>query len=155
MSEHVDLRTAIATKLASIAGIGQVHRYERYAKDEATFREFYAAGDRLQGWHVRRVGRRESAGSNEVLTTWELRGFMAIDDAAASELLFEDLIDRILDAWRDDPKLGGAVLYPRDGADPVPQIEDSGPALFCGVLCHSVRLKLVTRTVRDAARPWD
>ncbi|MDR1995145.1 hypothetical protein [Azonexus sp.] len=155
MSEHAILRAAIAAKLASVPGLGQVYNYERYAKSDADFREFYAAGDRLQGWHVRRVARRENAGSNEVLTTWELRGFMSIDDAAASELLFDELIDRILDAWRDDPTLGRAVLYPRDGADPVPQLEDSGPAMFCGILCHSARLKLVTRTVRDAGRPWD
>lgn len=157
MSEHADLRAAIAAKLASVANIGVVHEYERYAKDEANFRALYAVGDRLSGWHIRRTARRETAVFNEVLTTWEIRGFMALEDAAATELLFDEQIDRILDAWRADPTLGGAVLYPRDEAGAVPALVDSGPAMFCGVLCHAARLQLETRTARDATapRPWD
>lgn len=155
MSEHAPIRAAIVAKLKSVAGIGQVFGYERYAKTDKDFRELYAANDRVLGWHVRRVARREDAQFNEVMTDWELRGFMSLEDATASELAFDDLVDSICDAWRADPTLDGLVLYPRDTALVVPELADAGPALFAGVLCHSARLKLTTRTVRDAGRPWD
>lgn len=155
MSEHRDLRAAIVAQLQAISDVGQVFDYERYAKDDAAFRELYAAGERVLGWHVRRVARKESPDFNEVLTTWEIRGFMALQDAEASELFFDDLIDRIGDAWRANPTMDRAVLYPKDGAEVVPELVDSGPALFAGVLCHGARLRLVTRHVIEATRPWD
>lgn len=155
MSEHLTLRTAIVAKLLTVTDIGTVHSFERNARDEAGFREIYAAGERVQGWHVRRVSRREGAEFNQVFTDWEIRGFMSIEDAVETELLFDTLLDAICDAWRADPTLGGAVLYPMDDASGVPVIADAGPVLFAGVLCHSVRLKLTTRHVCDAGRPWD
>lgn len=155
MSENRDLRAVIVAQLQAIADIGQVYAFERYAKDDAAFREVYASGERVLGWHVRRVARKESPPFNEVLTTWEIRGFMALQDGEASELFFDDLIDRIGDAWRVAPTLGGAVLYPKDGAEAVPELVDAGPAMFAGVLCHGARLRLVTRHVITASRPWD
>lgn len=155
MSEHETLRTAIVARLQTVADVGAVFDYERYAKDDAAFRALYATGDCLLGWHVRRVARKETGAFNEVLTTWEIRGFMGLEDASASELLFDTLIDRIADAWRADPTLSRLVLYPKDDAGAVPELVDAGPAMFAGVLCHSARLRLVTRHVLDAARPWD
>lgn len=155
MSEHATIRAAIVAKLKTVAGIGQVYDYERYGKTDKDFREIYAARDRVLGWHVRRVARREAPVFNEVMTDWEIRGFMGLEDAAASELDFDTLVDAICDAWRADPTLGRAVLYPHDNARVVPELADSGPALFAGVLCHSARLKLTTRHVIDAGRPWD
>jgi hypothetical protein len=155
MSEHATIRAAIVAKLQTVSGIGQVYDYERYGKTDKDFREIYAAKDRVLGWHVRRVARREDALNNEVMTDWEIRGFMSLEDAGASELDFDTLIDAIGDAWRADPTLAGVVLYPRDEARVVPELADSGPALFAGVLCHGARLKLTTRHVIDAGRPWD
>jgi len=155
MNEHTQIRNAIVAKLATVAGIGQVYGFERYGKTDKDFRALYAAGDKVLGWHLRRVARREDALNNEVFTTWEIRGFKGLEDADSSELAFDDLIDAIGDAWRADPTLGGLVLYPRDTALVVPELADAGPAMFAGVLCHSARLKLVTRTVIDAGRPWD
>ena len=155
MSEHLVLRSAIVAKLRTVAGISSVHAFERNAKNDAGFRELYAAGDSVVGWHVRRVARRESSVDNEVFTDWEIRGFLGIEDASETELQFDTLLDGICDAWRADPTLGGAVLYPRGDAMSVPAISDAGPVLFAGVLCHSVRMKLTTRHVLDAGRPWD
>lgn len=155
MSEHATIRAAIVAKLKTVAGIGQVYAYERYAKTDKDFRDIYAAKDRVLGWHVRRVARREDAENNEVMTDWEIRGFMSLEDASASELDFDTLVDAIGDAWRADPTLGRVVLYPRDEGLVVPELADAGPALFAGVLCHSARLKLTTRHAVDAGRPWD
>jgi hypothetical protein len=155
MSEHATIRAAIVAKLKTVPGIGQVYDFERYGKSDKDFRALYAADDKVLGWHLRRVARKESAIFNEVLTTWEIRGFMGLEDAESSELFFDGLIDAIGDAWRADPTLGKAVLYPQDDGQAVPELADSGPVMFAGVLCHSARLRLVTRHVIDAGRPWD
>jgi len=154
-TEHRTIRTAICNRLKSVAGIGQVFDYERYAKTESAFKAMYAAGERLLGWHVRRVARKEDDHFNKVATTWEIRGFMAIDDQAGSELEFDDLIDGISDAWRLDPTLGELVAYPHDY--PVtPELVDSSPVMFSGVLCHSAKLRLVTKHYIDnVQKPWD
>jgi len=153
--EHRTIRTAICDRLKSIAGIGQVFDYERYAKTESTFKGLYSATDRLLGWHVRRVSRKEDDHFNKVATTWEIRGFMAIDDQAGSELAFDDLIDAIGDVWRRDPDMGGLVAYPHDY--PVtPELVESSPVMFSGVLCHSAKLRLVTKHYIDnVEKPWN
>lgn len=155
MSEHRIIRQAIAAKLQSVVGIGNVFEFERFCDKEKPFRDLYAAGASLEGWHIRRVGRREDAANNEVFTDWEIRGFKALADADETELIFDDRIDAINDAFRADPTLGRVVLYPKDDAPVVPELADSGPVMFSGVLCHACKLKLTTRTVDDADRPWD
>ncbi|HMX15549.1 MAG TPA: hypothetical protein PKD29_01785 [Rhodocyclaceae bacterium] len=153
MSEIV--RAAIVARLRTVPGVGQVFDYERYAASEGAFRALYApGGGRVLGWHVRRVARREVTDENVVHTDWEIRGFMALDDAGRSEIAFDTLIDAILDAWRADPTLGGLVFWPKDDGPFVPDLADSGPAMFSGVLCHAVKLKLTTRHALDVARPW-
>lgn len=149
------IRAAIVAKLQTVADIGRVHGYERYSATDKTFRELYVTGDTLSGWHVRRVARKEDAAYNQATTTWELRGIRALVDAEASELAFDAVIDGICAAWRDDPTLDGAVLYPRGEEAVVPELVDAGPVLFAGVLCHSARLRLITRHVCPAGRPWD
>lgn len=155
MPEHRPLREAIVAKLRTIPDIGTVHDRERYARDDAALREIYVAGDQLLGWHVRRVGRRETGDWNEVISEFEIRGFLAFDDDGASELQFDDLLDAIFDAWRADPTLDGAFMYGASDGSAVPVLADSGPVMFAGVLCHSARLRWSGRhAYDDAPRPW-
>jgi hypothetical protein len=75
---------------------------------------------------------------------------MSLDDAAASELVFDDLIESIRDAFAADETLGGTVAQcavPDDGSgngESGIQLDDTGPAMFAGVLCHVCRLGLNT-----------
>ena len=149
------IRAAIVARLQSVPGIGRVHAYEPYAASDAPFRELYAIGGKILGWHLRRVGRREVNDENEVHTDWEIRGFMALADGGASELAFDALLEAIFDAWRADPTLGGLAMWPKDEGSFVPDLADSGPAMFAGVLCHAARLRLLTRHNETVMRPWD
>lgn len=157
MSTLNQVRTAIVAALSGIANVGQVHDYERYAKAEGDFRALYqatiGAGKSLRGWFVRRVSTREvsaTVGVGMEVIGWRITGYLAIDDAAASEKAFDDLIEAIRAAFRADPTLGGVVgdLYDlTQSADSAPygiQVEESGPVLFAGVLCHRAVLGLVT-----------
>jgi len=147
-----EIRAAIVATLQAISGMGVVHNYERYAKDDKAFRLLYAAGDRVQGWNVRRVARHESSpclGRWLVTQEWRIAGWRSLADAEASELAFDDLIDAAMDAFRNDSTLGGVVetTVLGDGADDPAglQLIESGPVMFCGVLCHGARLSLFTR----------
>ncbi len=146
------VRAAIAARLSAVADIGVVHSYERYSHDLATLIKLYYSlpHRQLRGWFIRRKATRE----NGILpprylevANWEIRGFMALDDANATEKKMDDLIEAIRDAFRADRTLGGTVT--KIGELPATasrgmQLEDFGPVMFGGVLCHGVRLSLVT-----------
>lgn len=148
MSDLETIRSAIVTTLSGVSGIGQLHGYERYAKNKPDLVDYYVTDNRLKGWHVRRVGTREtskSLGRYVRVYRWQIRGFMALDDADQSELLFDALIEAICSAFRADDTLGGAVDSCIIGEEAGIQIQDSGPVMFAGVLCHSATLALNTR----------
>lgn len=147
------IRTALCGLLAAVPNIGHVHAYERYAREEAAFRDLYVyqpAGEpkQVRGWHVRRVATREwtlGVGRTVRQHTWRVRGYMALADGQASELIFDSLVEALCDQVRADPTLGGLCQQnPADGGDDGLQVVDSSPALFCGVLCHTATLELST-----------
>ncbi|SDH74462.1 hypothetical protein [Roseospirillum parvum] len=151
MSTLAAHRAAIVATLSGVPEVGRVHPFERYAKRHGDFAALYATGERLLGWHVRRVaGQRLARGLAHVdeWHEWALTGLAAIDDAAASELTFDDLVETVRDAFLADTTLGGAVGSTVDPAtgEAGPSVVDSGPVMFAGVLCHRVVLRIVTRT---------
>lgn len=151
MLDLAAIRAAIVAKLMTVPGIGLVHDYERYAKAEKDFRDIYKSGERILGWHVRRVTTRETSkivGRHEGLIGWRIRGYMSIDDVAQSELEFDALIEAVRAAFRSDQTLGGSVdsIVTPDGQHLAGlQLDDSGPVMFAGVLCHGCTLSLTTR----------
>lgn len=152
MSDLATIRAAIVAALGSVPNVGLVHSYERFAQHEKAFRDLYQSGGQLLGWNVRRRATRESSdalGRWTVTHEWRISGFMALNDAAATELEFDDLIEAARDVFRADETLGGVVATTviGDGPDDPAglQLLESGPVMFCGVLCHSARLALFTR----------
>lgn len=152
MTTLAQIRAAIVAELSAITGIGRVHDYERYAKQESEFRNLYLADlgggvSQIRGWHVRRLTTSEThavMASHEDVHEWQLRGFMAIDDSAASEKTFDDLIEAVRARFRANNNLGGLIasVYSPDGKGP--ELTESQPVLLAGVLCHSARIKLIT-----------
>jgi len=150
-----ELRAAIKAKVAGVAGIGQVHDYERYLKDQSKLAALYQssaqAGARLYGWHIRRVRTFETlidTGRNYADHFWRMRGFMSIEDADATEKKFDVQIEAIRAAFRADPTLANICdthFQEANANQGGVQLEESEPVLFCGVLCHAARLSLITR----------
>lgn len=150
-------RAAIVATMQAVPDVGVVHDRERYAATHAALRALYvvdtAAGEQLRGWHVRRLAfrvERNGANRRRVFTTWRIRGFMALQDAAESELVFDALVDAVRAALDTDSSLGGAVMSTLHDGEPGPQLDSSGPVMFAGVLCHSADLRLITETLEDA-----
>ena len=149
----IAIRTAIVAAISSVADIGRVHAYERYASNMDQLKALYLSADhqQLRGWFVRRVATPETGRTgNATIETigWQIRGFMALNDGAETELAFDDLIERLRDRFRTDDTLGGTVdMCSEPGSPDGPvglQLIDSGPAMFAGVLCHLARCALTT-----------
>lgn len=141
-------RAAIAAALNTVPDIGQVHDHEPYGRTEVDFRSLYGWTDasgqtQVRGWFLQRTRTAEgtpNSGRTINTHTWRLRAFMSLDEAGATELTFDALVEAARKVFRDDPTLGGAV-------DPGPlnqatglQVTDSGPAYLAGVLCHVATL---------------
>lgn len=151
MATLAQIRAAIAAKLDAVPGMGRVHDHQPYLKTEQRLKELYQAGDHLNGWFVRRIGTRETSpfvGRAIEHHRWLIQGFMAFDGTGSSELAFDDQVEAIRDAFRADETLGGLVASTASQDAAGVQVEDSLPVMFCGVLCHSARLILVTETYR-------
>jgi hypothetical protein len=149
------IRTAIKTLMLTVPDIGVVHEYERYTTDMAGVRALYVSvpHNQLRGWFVRRqstkeVGRIQNR-SVEIIR-WQIRGFMALDDSAQSELVMDGLVESLRDVFRVNETLSGtvdqcAVPQPGGGSGEAGlQVEDFGPVMFASVLCHHARLGLNT-----------
>jgi len=143
------IRAAIVAKLNAIPGIGTVNAYQRYADDMRDLEAMYVDDGVLHGWFVRRLTVKEEAhsrGRNVETTQWLVHGYMAINDAAQSELAFDALLDAVRDAFRYWPPLPGlGLLSDLDGGQAGIAVTESAPVLFAGVLCHSASCLLVTR----------
>lgn len=147
------IRAAIEATLTGVAGIGAVHDYERYAKTNAELAALYTSGGRLHGWHFyREAAAEEDLNNGEVrrLHRWKIRGFMSLDDADATGIVFDDLVEAIATAFRTDPTLGGACLANKNldqefGPSGI-QVESITPVMFANVLCHRAELSLITET---------
>lgn len=147
MSGFDVLRSAIVATLQGVEGIGQVHNYERFAKSEKDFKTLYATAEaneqRILGWHVRRVGFRQSQfnGRVQYVTKWRIAGFMSLQDVDATELMFDQLIDKITEAFNGQLwQLNNFSSEDENGI----QLDEAVPVMFAGVLCHSARLSLTT-----------
>lgn len=149
------IRSAIVGVVQSVPDTGVVHPYERYAKSPADLAALYTQGGALAGWFVRRLRSRERlVGASWLrIDEWEIRGFRALVDADASEVAMDTVVEGICTAVRADDTLGGVVmdtgdLSQGDTRDAGVAVAESGPVVFCGVLCHGVSLRLTTTTVR-------
>lgn len=151
--DHRPVRTAIVALLGGVNGMGRAHSYERFIKRNGDLAEVYAVNGQLNGWYVRRIGYRRYREPGQIVTEtrWRLGGYLALSDENETELQMDDLVDGINAAIEADRTLGGAVNDTTDGRQIGAVMEDSGPVLFAGVLCHSVRLTLITRQIEFCA----
>lgn len=159
MTGHERIRAALVALLQTVPGIGSVHSYERFSKNPKDFQALYQQGKYIRGFYVRRQSWRETAYSstrNKVRTRWFIRGFASLVDAEASELAFDLLLDELAATVRAEPVLfdaeenGLCHTVTDDGASL--QLEESGPVMFAGVLCHGATFSLTTEHLEEKER---
>lgn len=156
MTSTQRIRNELQALISSVPGTGQVHPYERFAVKSQEFARLYQQGQRVQGFFVHRQGSREyqySSQLNRVRTRWVIRGFASLVDAEATELAFDDLLDALRAAVRARPVLYDAAdnalahTSTDDGAGL--QLDESGPVMFAGVLCHGATFSLTTEHLEE------
>ncbi|MCU7841894.1 MAG: hypothetical protein KZQ94_21290 [Candidatus Thiodiazotropha sp. (ex Troendleina suluensis)] len=143
-----EIRNAIAALIESVQDAGQVHTFERYAKDRSDMQVFYKTGKQILGWHIRRVRTTERSdypGRWARIYRWEMRGYLSLDDEAETELQFDNLVEEICAVFRADDTLGGRVDTCIIGNEAGLQVLESYPVMLAGILCHSAKLALNTR----------
>lgn len=160
---HRAIRTALKNVLTTIADIGAIHEYDRQTADPSTFISLFRSSDPaqpgkyyVQGWTIT-----EEAISEELLTVggatgqnlrthrMVIKGYRSLDDSAASELTFLDLIESIQVKLRADVEtnaLNGVVL----GTSGPAQVRKVAYWILGDVLCHYAEItydavELVTR----------
>ena len=151
---HAAIRDGLVALLQGVPNVGHFFDRERYVRDESKFMALYlytppGGHKQVRGWWLRRKATQERTVGldlNMEMHTWMVRGYMALNDDAATELEFDALIETMRNAWRANPTLGGICQQSPvegDNTDGL-QVLDVSPVLFCGVLCHSAWLELRT-----------
>lgn len=167
-STLADTRTALLALLRAVPAVGVVHPCERYASSEQGFKQAYlythtdpaadafGTDSHVRGWYIRRAGTSESTANGRIMNenTWLVRGYLAFKDAIESELIFDELVERMRDAVRVDGSLGlpgliGSGPFQERGV----QVTSAGPVIFAGVLCHSAALEFKTRNWVEWRKP--
>lgn len=134
------IRDRIKTILQGVTGIGVVHDYERWDANWTEMLAHYKSSGVLNGWAITRRGTSEDWDNMPVVERYhnfEISGIYSLSDATASEKTFQNLVDAVAAALRNDQTLGGACIV----AGPV-NVEAVEPRMFGSVLCHYCLIKL-------------
>lgn len=149
-----DIREQIKVILQGVPGIGIVHDYERMSADANKFIGLYKDVDgRINSWTITRTATPERWFSNrdyERVYEMALRGYYGLQDAAASEIVFQDRIEAICDEFRGNDTLNGTceTTCPEFGGMTGLsglQVGIIEPRMFGNVLCHYGELRLAAQ----------
>lgn len=141
MSE-ADNRAGIYNTLAAVTDIGQVYDYERWAPTWDAFIDLFkttTVGDpHIRGWEISQKAPVSEDRTSVKMRTYSIKGYMSVNDAAATEKTFATLIDAVAAAFRSDQSLGGMA----HGHDFI-QVDVMETRMFGSVMCHYAELSIV------------
>lgn len=149
-------RTRLKTILQSVSNIGVVHDYQRFNTDYMAFINLFdttiGGVKQLRGWTVAFGGLASTDDLPDQFDgqyvrgyRWTIRGYMGLQDSAATEKTFAALVETVCDALDDDDTLHGATYYDASKAE-APVVEER---LFGSVLCHYCEIRLIIFEVKD------
>lgn len=138
------IRAKIKAILEEVTDVGsKVYDYERWAKTWQEYLELFKSNGIIKGWTITRRATPEiskTPSSNVRTHTFIIHGFYSLDDSAASETTFQDIIENIATAFRSEITLGGTAF----DCSPL-QVDSVGAVMFGGVLCHFCELRLLVQ----------
>ena len=141
MSETM-IRQEIFTILSAVPGIGRVYDYERWTLDWGKFLELFKdpASGRVLGWELSRSGVEAqflSRIEEDATHRFTVKGYLGVQDSAATEKLFNGLIEAIRAAFRGNVTLNGMAELVVPVSVPVIEVRTFG-----SVLCHYCELQI-------------
>jgi hypothetical protein len=141
------IRDKMSELLEAVPDVGQVHKYRRHTTFWDGYFRTHTKDGLFHSWEITRVGLAETllaiGGATSVepcfraVHSVEITGRMAVDDDRESELIFQDLIERIRADFRADTTFSGVLELPANL-----QVPEIGHDTFGGVLVHFVTLTL-------------
>lgn len=135
----------ILSAVAGIVGVAPVYDWIRNVSSEDSINSLFKdTGGTFHFWQfgltdgdpIKSI--RYPAGSNRATVTWDIHGYMAVKDLAATptEKVFAGIIAAIIDAFETDKKLNGAAVE----SGPA-QLAQAGHTTLTNVLCHYARFR--------------
>ena len=141
-TKYADLVDQVINLLGTVTDVGRLHRWDRVVSDQAVFQDlfkFTPTGRQqaiMRGWTVSRsTTPADPSAFPEIHRTYTfvLRGYNSLQDQAGSELVFNDLIENVMDTLDAERDLNGeAELY---GCGPTSLLVFE-PRQFGSILAH-------------------
>lgn len=142
----LSLRAQLKTMLSSVPGTGKIHDYERFnAADWNKFIELFKdePSSKVYGWEITREGvkvEKATGGHKKVTHAIVLKGYYGLQDAAATEKIFNAVIDLILQKFIDN-KIPGTQGHS------LPKVGPIQARMYGGVLCHYAEIRMVVAEI--------
>ena len=143
------VRASVQTFLATVSGIGQVHDYVRLVQNEAEIKALLLKSGVMHCWFLTLsesdpvISVRERASTPFRLYAFDFHGYMAVEDATASEKVFATVCEAVIETFAADKRLANTVV----DCSPV-QWRQHQHRMLVEVLCHyaqlSTRVKVPT-----------
>ena len=142
MSESA-IREQIFEIISTVPSIGRVYDYERWTSDWGKFLELFKdpATGTIRGWEISRSGvevKFLSRIEEEATHRFTVKGYLGLQDATATEKIFNGLIEAIRTAFRGNVTLNGVAEL----VEPV-SVSTIEIRTFGSVLCHYCELQLL------------
>lgn len=139
------LTQTIARVLSSVEGVGKVHEFRRFAVTPDDIKTLFVADGSLNGWTVSRGSfsneHIRTDQTHEKIHSFVIRGLFAHNDDTSSELVFNEIIDRIVDRFAPSSDLGEEIEI----AGPIVAREIDYSPLSANTLCHYCELELAVK----------
>jgi len=147
-------RAILKTALDGVTNIGVVNDYARYANEltdmETLYKTTISGKGQIRGWNI---GLESIATEDTVIgkrtrrtLTFKIRGYLSLDDSAATEKTMSALAEDVLDALDDNTTLHAQTAHAGRA-----QLTTMEHRTFAGVLCHYVEITQKVAEVRTAA----
>lgn len=142
----LDIRLKIKEVIERVPNYGIVHEYGRWTADWNKFLALFQdpISRRILGWEITRraaPGAYISTIEEEFVAQYRISGYMGIQDADRTDILFNALIDLIREEFRKDMTLGGL----NQGAQGF-SVEIIDERMFGSVLCHHCEIVIPITT---------
>ena len=141
---YATILAQIKTYMEAVTNCGLVYDYVRWHKDMpamlALFKTTIGGVSQIRFWDISRTKTLEVnkvSKENLRIYTFRIRGFLSLDDSAATETTFQTLIELVCAKFRNVPTLNATA----EAVFPI-QVLNTTHVMIGDVLCHMVEMDL-------------
>lgn len=155
-------RTAVYNAVNGVTDVGQVYDYQRWAAEWGDFLSLFkttiSGTPQIRGWVVQYRGFSVETVGDEGLTIrtfgdarqrthrFQVKGYMGVDDSAATEKTFSALAEAVANALDTDSTLHGSSFLDAGDAE----LTDVVNVPLGGTLCHYAEINFTVSEMYDA-----